>query len=175
MIHWPRDAQSDYVLVILKVVCFVIRSVKSPPPEFSHPIAPDVKECVDNLLTSLPLEQQTSNMYYTHLLLYALFCHQHAEGGDRQNFSDPVARAIVLLGIHPGGRWREADRITPVLARISWGIRIVNFVEVVNCTQDNSGHEDLYECVFHTPLEHFVYWFHPESQRGSGCTHRRGS
>ncbi len=123
----------------------MIRCVSLPPSEFKHPISADLEASVLCLLDALLPGDHVSTVHIVHNLLLKLFCHQNAEGGDRQNFSDPVSRSIVLLSVHPGGSWREANRIAPVLARITWGIRVVNFAEVVICTRDDSSHEYLHE------------------------------
>jgi hypothetical protein len=118
--------------------------VRLPPPEFKHPISVTLRESVVCLLDALSSEQPVTTIHLVHHLLYTLFCHKNAEGGDRQNFCDPVARSIVLLSVHPSGRWRSAKMITPVLARVTWGMQVVNFAEVINCTLDDEGHEDLH-------------------------------
>ncbi len=146
-LRWPRRVESDYLLVVVRILSFVIRCIKNPPPDFQHTISADVKEHVEILLNALSSEPRAPTGPLVHSVLYSLFCHEHAEGGDRQNFDDPIARAIVLMSILPSGRWREADRVAPILARITWAIRVVAFVEIVVSTGDNASHVNLYEFV----------------------------
>ncbi len=144
-LSWPFWARGSYVPVILKLVCFVVRSIKCPPPDFVHPISEDVRENVECLLAVLKSGRPSDPGPFIHRLLFSMFCHQKAEGGDRQNFQDPIARAIILLSIRSSGRWREPDRVSPILARVAWGVRVVTFTEIVNLVEDDCTSESLRE------------------------------
>lgn len=128
-------------------MCFVTRSIYSPVEGFDHPINEEVKHNVEGLLNAISSDPCVATGPHVHRLLYSLFCHENAEGGDRQAFADPVARAIILMSVHPSGRWQEPNRITPILARLTWAIRIVAFTELVIMVGDNSRHGYLYQCV----------------------------
>lgn len=138
----PRQALPDYLALLTRVVSFVVRSAKSPPPGYVHPLFETVTLTVENLVAVLQ-SNPPSTLRQVHSLLMALFVHQESEGGDRQSFADPVARAVALLSLHPSGRWREPAQIAPMLTRLTFAIRAVVFAEIIFRTEDDTHSPNL--------------------------------
>ncbi len=120
----------------------MIRSVLSPTPDYIHTLFETVKVAVKNLVAAIQTGD-SSTVRQIHDLLLSLFVHQESEGGDRQSFGDPIARAVALLCLHPSGRWRDPEQITPMLARLTFSIRAVVFAEIVFRTEDDTRSPNL--------------------------------
>ena len=137
----PLKSLSSYANTMTAFVAFVLRSIASPPPEYVRPVPEDVVEKGNVLLSFLPDDERAVGALQA--LLFALFAHERAEGGDNQSFSDPTARAIVLFALRATGCWKDVANVTPIVARMKWCIRLTVFSEIVRRAVDPDGRDVL--------------------------------
>ena len=119
----PREGWTDYVSLLLRVAAFLVRSVRCPPEGYVHPVRPSVQLAVEGALGALEGGDAWARLMGMHGLFASAFLHEEAEGGDRQSFADPVARFVAASSVHASGQWRDADLMTPLLAKLTFGVR----------------------------------------------------
>ena len=145
----PVKSMPSYSNVLLCFLCFVMRSVHSPPAQYVQPVPEDVRRLAHALADALhgDCSHDPARAVPTlHALLFALFARDDAEGGDCQSFADPTTRALALFGIHPSGsRWQDPSLVTPVVAKLKWAVRVVVFAEVVIRAGDGTVSTDALE------------------------------
>ena len=138
----PAKSLPSYTLLLLRFLSFVMRSVHTPSSVYSHPIPSHVDRLARRLTSSLEAGPQQAQEPL-HALLFALLAHDQAEGGDCQEFTDLMARALVLLGIRNTGQWHSPVDLTPVVAKLKWAVRVVVFTEVVVRGKDVQGGREI--------------------------------
>ena len=140
----PAKSLPSYRLVLLQFLCFVMRSVHAPPRQYVHPIPEHVERLARNLSSALAEgPEHVRAQECLHALLLAVLAHDQAEGGDCQEFTDLMARALVLLGIRNTGQWHSPVDLTPVVAKLKWAVRVVVFTEVVVRGKDVQGGREI--------------------------------
>ena len=134
-----QQSFTDYATLFSRLFFFLIRVI-SPDNHSGYELSlnrsqiQSTRQLTQLLSTPAPVYDQFKTVFQS--LAYSLLTTQ--PGSDLLSLTvPPLLSFVIISSLHSDGSWDQPASITPRLARIQWGSRVVVFQQILSIIQAN--------------------------------------
>lgn len=127
-----QESFTDYATFFSRLALFILRLAVNPLSAYSIPLDSAQTATATNIIRLLSHHTTVYSQFKQpfHRLIHSLLFTTYTQSAP-QRLSSPLRSFIIISCLRSDGSWEPPVHITPKLAKLQWGFRVVVFQQIL--------------------------------------------